>query len=362
MCSLSMVSFYEIDFLEAGDDGSGDAIAARYKDDSGEIFIHVIDGGYTDDGQKLIEHIGQYYGRPIYIDHVMLTHPDGDHAAGLKKILEDVQVGTLWMNRPWNHLDELLPRYKYEYTREGLRQRLRRDFKHTAALEDIAEEQGIVIRDVFQGQQIGCFTALAPSFPRYIDLVVASEKTPEPKRKALIEGSVFRKAISFVRRAVASWGDENLKGDTEGTSAENEMSVIQYANVCGDEILLTGDGGVQALGEAYDYAISIGISLPGLDKFQVPHHGSRRNLSSDILDKWLGPKLTEIANPPLCAAIVSANTNDEDHPRDATVRAVIHRGATVTKTRGTICFSQNAPEREGWWPAPSLDYPETMEE
>lgn len=40
-----MTQFFEIDFLEAGDRGSGDAIALRYRDDGGQDCIHVVDGG-----------------------------------------------------------------------------------------------------------------------------------------------------------------------------------------------------------------------------------------------------------------------------------------------------------------------------
>lgn len=357
-----MAKFFEIDFLEAGDKGSGDAIAIRYADESDIEYVHIVDGGYTDDGDKLTAHIKEYYGNPDFIDHVVLTHPDGDHASGLKTVLEEFTVGTLWMNRPWNHVHELIPLFEYDYTEAGLIQRLKKDFPHTAALEAIAETKGIETKDAFQGSQIGEFTVLAPSFDRYIELVVDSEKTPEPERKAAMEGSLFERAVAVFKSIAAQWGDENLKGDIEGTSAENEMSIVQFSELCDKKILLTGDAGVRALDEAYEYAMSLGVALPGIDRLDVPHHGSRRNLSSDILDKWLGPKLTaESENPPI-HAIVSANRNDKEHPKKAVVRALIHRGAKVVKTKGTLRTSKNAPDREGWSPAPATPYPTDTEE
>ena len=36
------------------------------------------------------------------------------------------------------------------------------------------------------------------------------------------------------------------------------------------------------------------------------------------------------------SAIVSANSNDDSHPKKATIRALVHRGANVVKTEGTI--------------------------
>ena len=357
------MKFFEIDFLEAGDKGSGDAIALRYRDDNNRDYVHVVDGGYTNDGDKIVEHIKQYYDGTTCVHHVLLTHPDGDHAAGLKTVLRELTVDTLWMNRPWNHIEALLPRFNYEYTETGLIRRLKKDFPNTAELEEIAGEQGIHIKDVFQGDRIGEFIVLAPSFGRYIDLIVESEKTPEPEREAAIAKTVFERMVAFAKSVAAAWGQENLKGESDGTSSENETSVVQFAEMCGKKILLSGDAGVGALGEAYDYAVDSGIALPGIDRFHVPHHGSRRNLSSDILDKWLGNKLKSRSDHSgSFTTIISANQSDKEHPKKAVVRALIHRNATVVQTRGVIRTQHNAPERKGWVSVTALEYPSDMEE
>ena len=52
------------------------------------------------------------------------------------------------------------------------------------------------------------------------------------------------------------------------TSAENEMSIVQYANICGQRVVLTADAGRAALAEAADYTpyegknICVGHSYP----------------------------------------------------------------------------------------------------
>ena len=66
-----MTDFIEIDFIEAGDKGSGDAIAIRHRENTIDR-IYVVDGGYMDDGQKLVDHMRKYYDNPSYIDHVVL--------------------------------------------------------------------------------------------------------------------------------------------------------------------------------------------------------------------------------------------------------------------------------------------------
>ena len=143
------------------------------------------------------------------------------------------------------------------------------------------------------------------------------------------------------------------------------MSVIQYANLCQKKILLTADAGRRALAEAADYAPWAGLVLLGIDRFQVPHHGSRRNVSTEILDRWLGERLPEKLEEGAeeFTAIISASKEDEDHPRKSVIRACIHRGAKVISTEGSdIRTHYNAPTREGWTTVQPLPYPEEQEE
>lgn len=363
-----MADFFEIDFLDVESSKSGDAIAIRYQI-AGRTYIHVVDGGFQDTGKALVSHIAKYYDNPAYIDHVVVTHPDGDHAGGLRAILEEFRVGRLWMLRPWIYADEIIDRFTRFSSVANLQKRLRKVYPNVAALEEIAEERGIRIQEPFQGVSIGAFTVMAPTKARYLDMVVQSERTPEcldeaemtaqETLKSLIQRA-GAKAVSLIR---AAWGYEVFS--QEPTSAENEMSVVQYAEICGKRILLTGDAGRDGLTEAAAYASSVGIGLPGIDRFQVPHHGSRRNVSTKVLDIWLGPRLSSRpeGGKEKFTAIVSSAKKDEDHPRKAVVRALIHRGARVVTTEGSsLHTSHNAPSRDGWSAAVPLGYPEEQEE
>ena len=349
----TMSDFIELDFFETGDTGSGDAIAIRHRQENKD-WIYIVDGGYSEDGAKLLQHLENYYDKPAFIDHVVLTHPDSDHASGLETVLSEYKVMKLWMNRPWLYVDELMPNFKNYQDRERLITRLKKDFPKVTKLEEIALGKGIEILSAFRGDTIGAFTVLSPKKSMYLDLIVESDKTPVPANK--IEAKQNREMSSAV------WGEENLKGDTEGTSAENETSVVQFAQVCGKTVLLTGDAGIRALNESYLSSIALGKSTSLIDWFQVPHHGSRRNLSSDILDIWLGEKLGSEELSPTTVAIVSANRNDEDHPKKAVIRALIHRGRKVVQTNGILhTFSNFAPTR-GWIDAQPLKYPHEQED
>lgn len=363
-----MTDFYEIDFLDVESDKSGDAITMRYKINGAET-IHLTDGGFQSTGDKIISHIDKYYGKPKKIHHVVVTHNDSDHAGGLRKVLEEKEVGALWMLRPWLYAEELIDRFSRFKNVDNLKARLKEIYPNIAALEEIAETNNIPIYAPFQGEKIGAFTVMSPTKSRYLDLVVASEKTPEAAKDEnrsqanLLKSFAYaiEKAGDFIR---SLWGDE--KFSSEETSAENEMSVVQYASLCDEKILLTGDTGRAGLSEAADFAPTIGLNLPGINRFQIPHHGSRRNVSTETLDRWLGQRFDNQADAEKAnkfSAIVSAAKKDTNHPRKAVVRAIIHRGGRVSKTEGRdICYSKNAPQRDGWGPVTPEKYPSDQED
>ena len=361
-----MSNFYEIDFLDVETKKSGDAIALRYEL-NGLRLIHLVDGGFQALSDKIINHIVAHFNdKPI--DHVVVTHPDGDHAGGLRGILERCNVGALWMLRPWLYADHLIGAFENYNSPDHLARRLKQIYPNLAALEEIAIDRGIPIYEPFQGAQIGAFTVLAPSPARYFNLVIHSEKTPEAVDEqqnmiaALLEGAweMTAKALNFLK---GEWGFEVFSSND--TSAENDMSVVQCAILSGHRIVLTGDAGRGALQEAADYAPNAGLFLPGVDLFQVPHHGSRRNVSTELLDRWLGPRLDWklVQGTELFHAVCSSALEDPHHPRKSVERAFVHRGGRFTATEGSnIFFWRGIEPRSNVGPLPYRPYPDTYEE
>jgi beta-lactamase superfamily II metal-dependent hydrolase len=143
------------------------------------------------------------------------------------------------------------------------------------------------------------------------------------------------------------------------------MSVVQHATLCGKAILLTGDTGRAGLREVAEFAELLGLGVGKVDYFQVPHHGGRRNVDTEILDRWLGGRLAEPlpeGNMNFLATISSASA-DIHHPRKSVVRAMHHRSAKVITTEDGIKWVyKDAPPREGWVTAKPTPYPEDQEE
>jgi len=354
--------FLEIDFLQVNSSRSGDAIAIRYQ--IGQFWtVHVVDGGYARDAEAIAAHIRTRYGTNR-INHMVVTHPDQDHAEGLAALAEICEVDVLWMLRPWAYAPELLPYFAQYSSADRLADRLRSCFPYVDALEKVASRRGIEIREPFQGAQIGAFTVLAPSPLRWAQLVIDSEKTPRPAAASSIFAGRFDLARSAVRFIKAGWGSE--KFSAEDTSSENDMSVVQFAWRNGKAAVLTGDVGRGGLLEAATHAAKCGLALPGVNIFQVPHHGGRRNVNSEVLDLWLGPILPALPLPghELFRAVISASRDDPVHPRKVVRRALLHRGAKLMTTEDATIwvYIGDAPARADYSPLSNNEYPDEQEE
>jgi beta-lactamase superfamily II metal-dependent hydrolase len=334
-----------------------DAIAIRYQIGA-EWAVHLVDGGYSMTAPDVAKFIRGTYGTDL-INHVVVTHPDRDHAEGLAPILERFRVGALWMLRPWEYAAQLYPYFPLYQSVEAVAKRLQNEYPYIYDLEKIARRRGIDILEPFQGAYIGPFRVLAPSPTRYLQLVIQSEKTPKDGPVGIL-GGLMQAAASIVHFIKAGWGSE--KFSEEATSVENEMSVIQYAVLCGDKISLTGDAGRDGLTQAAHYAVNDGHSVP-VNKFQVPHHGGRRNLSSELLDFWVGPRLPQMVpkGQEKFSAVISSAKEDVAHPRKAVLRALRHRGAFILTTEDSPNIVQRNSTRT-WMVVENVPYPDEQEE
>jgi hypothetical protein len=328
---------YEIEFLPVGE-SSGDAILVRYGDERNGYAIHLIDGAYTDTAERIIKHLDTYYGERI-IDHMILSHADDDHATGLIEVLKNCVVSNLWMNRPWLHAAEVVQNFHGNYTVAGLASKMRELHPYLIELESIALRRRIPIHPTFQGAQIGAFTVLAPSRERYISLIPELDKTPTsyaPSAAADIFGGLglLEKIKAGVKWIKETWQRETLVDGLE-TSASNETCLVQWAQLDGHNVLLTADVGPKGLQEAAHYAYQRGILVPP-QFVQVPHHGSRHNVSKSTLNWWLGEPLADPTATTRGVAYCSVGEGEkaEEYPRKVVSNAFLRRGYPVHVTRG----------------------------
>ena len=333
-------------------------------------------GGVEAHGNAMIAHMNQYYfddaegvksKEKKTIDFVVVTHPDQDHAIGLKQVLKAFDVKKIYMNRPWLYVDELFDKVNDgRITKQSLRKRLRNNYETIADIENIAEENKIPIYEAFEGTYVeNEILILSPEKQFYLDLLVESEKTPLQEQAAFNQDGLFGRIANAVKAYIVNkfedWDIETLR-ENEETSAENETSVVLRGLVEGDGFLLTGDAGIRALNKAIDYMEQIGEDVTSeISFYQIPHHGGRHNVSPSLLDRMVGQRVKKGAtrNKTAYASVAEGS----DHPLKMVTNAYIRRGVSTYETNGnTICHHCGQMPKRGWTQLKMIEFADYVEE
>lgn len=350
---------YEVDFLAVGDKKSGDAICIRWGNLHGsreEQKVVVIDAGYANTGAQIIEHLNKYYNTST-IDLLISTHPDADHVGGLTYVIENANVKEFWIHKPWEHNANLASEFSDgRITDASIARRMQENLQKAYDAVKLAEKKGIEIQEPFQGRTWDNATLIVvgPTQAYYETLIPDFARMPEKAEKITGFESVGRYILEKAKQLVdyaADWFSDEGIDDKDTTSAQNNSSVILKLEVDGKTLLFTGDAGVTALDMAAD-----NIGNTSLEFIQVPHHGSRRNVGPQVLNKIIGNIVDEGTKKGTIAFISCAPGSDK-HPHQAVINAFTRRGVKVIATEGTGKRHHNdAPSREGWISATPREY------
>ena len=354
---------YEVDVLGVGKESkSGDAIAVRWGNLHGsrnEQKVVIIDGGFQESGQDVVDHIQRFYGTKS-VDAVVSTHPDQDHVNGLHLVLDQLSVRELWIHKPWEHNQGLAEKFlDGRITDESIGRRLRESLDIAADLVAKAQSKKIHIVEPFSGISLYDqeeFHVLGPTRQYYESLIPEFDGMPKAEATlatllAEITGPVSR----ALKRFRSKWGVDALDNE-DTTSAKNNSSAITLLTVEGRYLLFTGDAGITGLTSAAKQldAIRDGAQLRFI---QIPHHGSRRNIGPTILNRLIGPPVREGEKRNISAIASTAKKGEPKQPRKSVMNAFTHRGASARATRGdTIRHSYNAPNRKDWGVVEPDDY------
>jgi beta-lactamase superfamily II metal-dependent hydrolase len=340
---------FEIDFLPVGDgQKSGDAIAFRIGNLNGlrnEQFVCVVDGGYSDDGAALVNHIKTYF-KTDAVDLVISSHPDDDHALGLLSVVEALKVGALWMHLPWDHTQDIARMFKDgRVTDMSVREKIRKSLDAAMDLERAAKKRGIPIIEPFTGTAMADRVFVIGPTQQYYESVLADFRcTPVARAQPVLAGSLIRSLVEGVKNVAEDWNIETLSDKCE-TAAENNSSTVLAVKASETAWwLLTADAGEPALNGALDYLDSRNFPVSNFTFVQVPHHGSEHNVGPTLLNRMLGPKLPNEQRTR--TAYVSAAKEAPKHPNKKVTNAFRRRGAPVYRTNGAwISHFQEAPVR-----------------
>lgn len=328
--------------------GNADSIIVWLKNQNNSNFIILIDGGNKSDGEKVIRLLETHikpnigYAAP---DLIICTHHDKDHIGGLTAVVEKygTSIKEVWVNNPADHVSH----HTYQLLKEGFRKKSELE-QYKSILESInnvedfisvVDRIGIKRKPALHGPetQNNIFRILGPT-KEFYDLLLPGmdgiEKFVSDEANYLYNSHI---APKLVNEELETPSPCPVVEEENETSATNNSSVIFEINAHnGKRFLFTGDAGVKAFED-----VEKRYSLEDIHWLDVPHHGSRRNLSV---------KLIETMNPKF-ALISAKGGSDTKHPRKALVFCLRKHGAKVysTSKSGNLHHKfGNFPNRDGY--------------
>lgn len=260
-------------------------------------YIVLVDAGNEGDGSMILNHIKTYYDQK-YIDLAICTHCDSDHYGGFKELIEEhnkmgeFSIKKFWVQDPYKHVD--VDDVKYIRKEQTLRKRLNDAYAFTdgSSLLDLIDKAKIQREEPFTGNTYdpinlcvlgpdeAYYESLIPDFR--VDLDFKEEQQDDVY--SAINQLFFKTEDEFLSKAL-----DNAKDDP---SKVNQSSVIFAFADDNDILLFTGDAGREALQRVIN--MDTEGALKNVSWMKVPHHGSKHNLNSSIIN-YFHPSISYIS-------------------------------------------------------------------
>jgi hypothetical protein len=222
----------------------------------------------------------------------------------------------------------------------------RKSYQQASDLEQLAISKNIPITEPFAGGGL-TFTdtaymyILGPDQSYYEQLLqdfdhnksILTKLAEMVKAPATTAAEVIRKIQETLDPSTST-----LDHVHKNTSPENSSSAILYFDIEGHEMLFTGDAGIEALNKAINFAIASQLDLTRLNFLDVPHHGSKHNLDTSVLNRIKAQ-----------TAFISATKDIKKHPSPRVINELVRRGYKVFTTESSnILHHFNAPQRSNY--------------
>lgn len=333
------MSIFTIEMLPAEE---GDALWIEYGSKTKPRRV-LIDGGVLKTYDTLRSRIDDLGTRRRF-ELMVVTHIDNDHIDAMVKLLAgrtEFEVGDFWFNA-WDQIkeDRLGP-------------------KQGEMLTGFIDERGLAHNEMAEGGPVGIpsdpdaalvrhelaggmeITVLGP---RAADLTKLRKEWKRVIEDAGLEpGGEFtgaklaEKAPRYTKDRLGSrppnverWANRAF---TEDGSAPNGSSISLLLEYRGRSALLTGDARSDSLCEGIDRLLAErGVDKLTIDVFKLPHHGSKNNLSNEVMSR-LDCK----------TFLVSSSGRRFHHPDDDAIARVLHHSDDPV-----LHFNYRSKDNEDW--------------
>ena len=279
--------------------GHGDCILIEYGDPPRRILV---DGGPARCYPAIAARLGRVPRSERRVDLLVITHVDADHVEGAVKLLNDadlaVEIGEVWFNG-YRHLppDDVLGPPQGEMVSALLQERgvpwnarfggapVRRPADRPPTRVELPD--GMVLTVLAPGD--AQLKALRPVWEKECD---RAGLTPGSTREALdlLAGT---KRLDPLDSYLGDTGPDHLDVTAlaaqpqtgRDDSAANASSIVLLAEYAGRSVLLAGDAVPAALTAGLEHLLAERDQpVLDVDAFKLPHHGSRYNVTREVLD------------------------------------------------------------------------------
>jgi len=278
----------KIELLPAG---HGDCILIEYGPPDSPRRV-LVDGGPARSYPALAARLGRIPPDRRRIDLLVVTHVDADHIEGVLRLLNDadlaVEIGEAWFNG-YQHLppDDLLGPAQGEIVSALLRARgIAWNARFGGGPVRRGREGPLPRRELPGGLVL---TVLAPGDAELRALRRVWER--ECRRAGITPGSTAAAPATAKPALDAYLGDLDVAAlaalpQTEtDTSPANASSIVLLAEHGGHSVLLAGDAAPGPLTAGIERLLAErGRDVLAVDLFKLPHHGSRYNVTREVLD------------------------------------------------------------------------------
>lgn len=335
----------EIDILPASSaKKGGDSALIRigkfnYSHEANNQKVILIDGGYAENADRIKNHLKTHYQTDI-IDLAIITHPDMDHLSGFRKLLElnEIKIKKTCIHDPWLHTNEIFQKTEdRRITKKSLGRKFDETLSCLSNTLDLLEKQGVPNSEPFGYKKIDNLNIhiLGPSREYYRSLLY---QFPNMEGESGFSGKTeIYAALEINYRA----GIDHFLENPRTSPKNNSSAIILIENEDGEaHALFTGDAGTEAITHALNTADRNKINYTGINLLQIPHHGSIKNISEEILDR-ISPK----------KAYVSAPSEHDEHPSPLLINHILGKGIKlfhIKDKNGVVFYHKTNNKRPDW--------------
>ena len=330
----------------------GDCLLIEYGDNVNKYRV-LIDGGTPHSFKTWSKLITDFPENKIQFELFVITHVDADHIGGALELLRSfqrlgkkIEFGDVWFNG-WRHISDTLGDMQGELVTDHLKRRKlpwNRAFRKRAIVLPPTGE--LPTHPLPGGLRL---TLLSPTRKQLDALKVRWHETITTAKKAL--GDVADKEKYFEKPADLMGGTPPNVDDLVAKPFQPDRTVANGSSIAllaeysdgkkEKRCLLTGDAHVGVLINSLRTLMKDQRRVKDgrliVDALKLSHHGSKKNVSKDLLDLLACSKF-----------LISTNGQQFEHPDPEAVARVIKYGRTGKGPNPKLFFNYKSPFNKMW--------------